>query len=130
MRVGRSLDESLRSRVFDIVSLHALKGDPKVRLTPVSDLLTLRQFLSGPGPFTFFDMPWAPVYLAVIFLLHPVLGFASTVAVVLLAALAILNNRLIRQPPVLARAVRECDCQLPDGGARQRCTGQGGGIAP
>ncbi len=98
MRVGRSLDESLRSRVFDIVSLHALKGDPKVRLTPVSDLLTLRQFLSGPGPFTFFDMPWAPVYLAVIFLLHPVLGFASTVAVVLLAALAILNNRLIRQP--------------------------------
>ncbi len=103
MRVGRSLDEGLRSRVFDIVNLHALKGDPKVRLTPVSDLLTLRQFLSGPGPFTFFDLPWAPVYLAVIFLLHPVLGLASTVAMVLLAALAILNNRLIRQPAAEAQ---------------------------
>ncbi|MEE4238801.1 MAG: type I secretion system permease/ATPase [Anderseniella sp.] len=98
MRVGRSLDENLRARVFDIVSLHALKGDPKVRLTPVNDLLTLRQFLSGPGPFSFFDMPWAPIYLAVIFMLHPVLGFASTAAVLLLGVLAIINNRLIREP--------------------------------
>ncbi len=103
MRVGRSLDENLRARVFDIVSLHALKGDPKVRLTPVNDLLTLRQFLSGPGPFSFFDMPWAPVYLAVIFMLHPVLGLASTAAVVLLAVLAIINNRLVREPAAEAQ---------------------------
>ena len=103
MRVGRSLDENLRARVFDIVSLHALKGDPKVRLTPVADLLTLRQFLSGPGPFSFFDMPWAPIYLAVIFMLHPVLGLASTVAVVLLAVLALINNRLVREPAAEAQ---------------------------
>ena len=103
MRVGRSLDESLRARVFDIVSLHALKGDPKVRLTPINDLLTLRQFLSGPGPFSFFDMPWAPIYLAVIFMLHPVLGLASTVAVILLAVLAIINNRLVREPAAEAQ---------------------------
>ncbi len=103
MRVGRSLDENLRARVFDIVSLHALKGDPKVRLTPINDLLTLRQFLSGPGPFSFFDMPWAPIYLAVIFMLHPVLGLASTVAVILLAVLAIINNRLVREPAAEAQ---------------------------
>jgi hypothetical protein len=86
------------NRAFDIVQWHALQGDPQLRLGPISDMITLRQFLAGPGPFAFFDMPWAPVYLAVIYMLHPVLGMASTVAVVLLAALAFFNNRLIRVP--------------------------------
>jgi ABC-type protease/lipase transport system fused ATPase/permease subunit len=98
MRVGRLADENLRHRAFDIVQWHALQGDPQLRLGPISDMITLRQFLAGPGPFAFFDMPWAPVYLAVIYMLHPVLGMASTVAVVLLAALAFFNNRLIRVP--------------------------------
>lgn len=98
MRVGRLADENLRHRAFDIVQWHALQGDPQLRLGPISDMITLRQFLAGPGPFSFFDMPWAPVYLAVIYMLHPVLGMASTVAVVLLAVLAFVNNRLIRVP--------------------------------
>jgi PrtD family type I secretion system ABC transporter len=98
MRVGRTLDENLRARAFDIVNWHALQGDPKVRMQPVNDVLTLRQFLSGPGPFAFFDMPWAPIYLGVIYMLHPVLGIASACAVVLLAVVAVLNNWLIREP--------------------------------
>jgi PrtD family type I secretion system ABC transporter len=98
MRVGRTLDENLRARAFDIVNWHALQGDPKVRMQPVNDVLTLRQFLSGPGPFAFFDMPWAPIYLGVIYMLHPVLGIASAGAVVLLAVVAVLNNWLIREP--------------------------------
>ncbi len=104
MRVGRTLDENLRARAFDIVNWHALQGDPKVRLQPVNDVMTLRQFLSGPGPFAFFDMPWAPVYLAVIYMLHPVLGIASAAAVVLLAIVALVNNRLIREPTGEAQA--------------------------
>ena len=98
MRIGRMLDENLRARAFDIVNWHALRGDPQVKLAPVSDVLTLRQFIAGQGPFAFFDMPWAPIYLAVVFMLHPLMGLASTAAVISLAVLAYINNRMIREP--------------------------------
>ncbi len=103
MRIGREMDEGLRARAFDMMGFHAIKGNPAVRNSPMADLLTIRQFISSPGPFAFFDMPWAPVYLAVIYLMHPWLGIASTVAVILLAVLAIINNRMMRGPSAEAQ---------------------------
>jgi ATP-binding cassette subfamily C exporter for protease/lipase len=46
----------------------------------------VRQFLSGPGPFAFLDTPWTPIYLLFIYLMHPVLGIASVIAVAILAS--------------------------------------------
>jgi PrtD family type I secretion system ABC transporter len=103
MRIGRQLDENLRGRAFDIMGFHALKGNPQVRNSPISDLLTIRQFVSSPGPFAFFDMPWAPLYLFVIYLMHPWLGLAATAAVIILTVLAIINNRLMREPSAEAQ---------------------------
>ena len=74
MRIGRRVEERLRDRVFDAVSWHALRRTPGVGSQPIQDLATIRQFLSGQGPLAFLDMPWVPVYLAVIFLMHWLLG--------------------------------------------------------
>jgi len=94
MRAAASLEESLRPRVFDVVSWHALNHTPDIRTQPTQDLALIRQFLSGPGPFAFLDLPWTPVYLFVIFLLHWWLGVAATIAVIILAILAVINNLL------------------------------------
>jgi PrtD family type I secretion system ABC transporter len=103
VQIGRQLDEGLRARAFDMMGFHAIKGNPQVRNAPISDLLTVRQFVSSPGPFAFFDMPWAPVYLFVIYLMHPWLGIAAAIAIVILSVLAVINNRIMKEPSAEAQ---------------------------
>ena len=78
-RVGLKIDRALRARVFETVLLLPLrvrKGNDG--LQPVRDLDQIRAFLSGAGPTALFDFPWLPVYLALVFLLHPLLGWFAT----------------------------------------------------
>jgi ATP-binding cassette subfamily C exporter for protease/lipase len=53
-----------------------------------SDFTQIRQFLTGSGILTFFDAPWTLIYLAVLFFLHPWLGFMALGFMTLQAALA------------------------------------------
>ena len=96
-RVARVADESLRERVFDAVAWHAVHQTPNMRSQPIQDLQTTRQFLQSPGPFALLDMPWTPVYLMVIYLMHPVLGIVSSIAVMLLVIIAFVNERVTRR---------------------------------
>jgi len=96
-RVARVADETLRERVFDAVSWHAVHQTPNMRSQPIQDLQTTRQFLQSPGPFALLDMPWTPVYLMVIYLMHPMLGIVASIAVVLLVIIAFVNERVTRR---------------------------------
>lgn len=102
-RVGQQIDEQYRLTAFNMVSHFAKQGMERVNLAPMQDLVTVRNFVSGPGPLAFLDMPWAPIYLFVIYLMHPLLGLAALCAVLLLAGLAILNHNLIATPAEAAR---------------------------
>ena len=96
-RVARNLDEQLQDPVFNAISYHAMHQTPNIRSQPAHDLGVIRQFLSGPAPFSFLDLPWAPIYLFVIFMLHWWLGLASAVAIIILGLLAVLNSVITRQ---------------------------------
>jgi PrtD family type I secretion system ABC transporter len=98
VRLGRKVEEQLRGRVFDAVTTHALRKTPGVGSQPLNDLATIRQYLSGQGPFAFFDMPWMPFYLGIIFLMHWVLGVAALAAAVIIFALALWSERATREP--------------------------------
>ncbi|MBK8176037.1 MAG: type I secretion system permease/ATPase [Rhodospirillales bacterium] len=62
------------------------------------DLIQVRAFLGGPGSTTIFDAPWTPIFLAVIWLMHPVLGMVGLGSAVVLFGLAILNEYVSRKP--------------------------------
>lgn len=96
-RVARVADESLRERVFDAVAHHAVRQTPNMRTQPIQDLQTIRQFLQSPGPFALLDMPWTPIYLLIIYMMHNVLGIVSTIAMVLLVLITFLNERVTRR---------------------------------
>ncbi|RMN39492.1 ABC transporter ATP-binding protein [Pseudomonas cannabina] len=78
----------------------------------LGDLSFIRQFLTGPALFAFFDAPWFPVYLAVIFLFDPWLGVLASVGTVLLVALACLNEWLTRKPLAEASGYSQQSAQL------------------
>ncbi len=97
-RVGRHVEEKLRPRVFDATAKMALYRVPGMGSQPLSDLATIRQFISGQGPLAFLDMPWVPAYLFIVFMLHVWLGIAGLIAAIIIFCLALLTERSTRTP--------------------------------
>jgi ATP-binding cassette subfamily C protein len=98
VRIGRRVEERLRNRVFNVVTALSLQRANISGSQPVSDLTTMRQYLAGPGPLAFLDMPWVPVYMIVVFLLHWVLGVASLFAAGAILIVALMSELRTRTP--------------------------------
>ena len=93
VRVGKSLEALLSERVFSAsFKANALQANPQPAKA-FGDLLELRQFLTGHGVISFLDAPWTPIYIAVLFLLHPFLGWVALVFALFQAALAWWGHR-------------------------------------
>lgn len=104
LRSGRSLDEAMSPRVFRILVRLPLLA-PGARVQPLQDLDQVRSFLSGVGPAALFDLPWMPLYLAICFLFHPLIGLAAAAGGLLLVALTLLTEALMRAPAREAAAL-------------------------
>lgn len=100
---GQRLDAVLSSRVFHASFESNLQQPGAASTRAFGDLVQLRQFLTGQGVFAFFDTPWAPVYVAVLFLLHPVLGWAAIGFALVQAALVWFGHRKAVAPAEQAR---------------------------
>jgi len=87
------MEQQLRSRVFNATFTSALlSGNGANSGQPLTDLSNLRQFLTGTGLFAFFDAPWFPIYVAIMFLFHPWFGVVAIVAGIAMVGLAWVNE--------------------------------------
>src|SRR5262245_60683758 len=69
-RASVRLDRLLAGRVMSaIIDGAANLGGSRSQL--LRDFDTFRQFITGMGIHAIFDLPWAPIYIAITFLLHP-----------------------------------------------------------
>jgi len=89
-RAGVHFDRLIHQRVF-AAAVSARERDT-IRSQPLRDLDTLRQFISSSGVQALLDLPWFPIYLFAIFLLHPVLGLFTIGVAAILIALALANE--------------------------------------
>ncbi|MCP2020000.1 UNVERIFIED_ORG: ATP-binding cassette subfamily C protein EexD [Pseudomonas reinekei] len=106
VRVSTRLDVLLGRDVYRASFKRALdSGGQDASAQPLSDLTGLRQFMSGNGLFAFFDAPWLPIYVAVLFLFHPWYGWTAIGCAVILLALAWINEQSTGK--VLAEANKE-----------------------
>jgi ATP-binding cassette subfamily C exporter for protease/lipase len=109
---GVRFDERLGTRIFNasfeshLSDPNGSKGQTAANRSPArsfNDLLQLRQFLTGNGIFAFFDVPWVPIYIAVCFFLHPLIGWLSVLFALIQLSMAWLSHRLSARPAEAAQ---------------------------
>jgi ATP-binding cassette subfamily C exporter for protease/lipase len=118
---GLRLDDDLSSRVFNATFDHRLASANAPGARPqrsFSDLLLLRQFITGNGAFAFFDLPWVPIYLVVMFVLHPVLGWASLIFALVQMAMAGFGHQRTLRPTEAAQQAQTDEFQFVQGKLR------------
>ncbi len=98
VRVGAKFDMQLNKRVYTAAFEQNLKRAGGSAGQSLSDLTTLRQFLTGNALFAFMDAPWFPVYLAVIFFFDVSLGFFALGGTIILVILAYVNEKVSHKP--------------------------------
>jgi ATP-binding cassette subfamily C exporter for protease/lipase len=98
VRAGVRLDALLGTRVFNASFEANLAPSGVSPARAFGDLIQIRQFLTGNGILAFFDTPWTPVYMAVLFILHPMLGFLSLFFAAVQGALAWFGHRTTVAP--------------------------------
>ncbi len=91
---GRSLDRRLSRTGLATVLRDAAAPSARPDSDVLRDIAQLRSFLAGSGIQALFDAPWLPIYLAVIALMHPLLGLTAALGAGLLAGLAVLTEKL------------------------------------
>jgi ATP-binding cassette subfamily C protein EexD len=83
-------DTMLGPRIHDAIFARTLStAGRQASAQPLEDLDRVRQFLTGPGLFALLDAPWVPVYVALMFVFHPWMGWAAVASIVALAALTV-----------------------------------------
>lgn len=113
VRLGVRLDNALSTRVFN-ASFEANAWQANRQPTRAfTDLLELRQFLTGHGVLAFLDAPWTLIYLSVLFVLHPTLGLVACIFAVAQGALAWWGHRRALEPAkALQQAQQDSHQQL------------------
>jgi ATP-binding cassette subfamily C protein EexD len=88
------LESSLRDPLSKAGFMGTLvTGNPNGATQAMSDLLALRQFITGSGAFAIMDAPWTLVYIGVMFMFHPMFGIAAFISAVIMILLAVITQK-------------------------------------
>lgn len=105
VQAGLRMDANLNERVLSAAFRLNLRQTGANAGQALGDLTTVRQFLTGNGLLAFFDAPWVPIFIIVIFLLHPMLGWVSLAGGLLLIGLTYLTEWATHKPLESANGV-------------------------
>jgi len=96
-RAAARFDAALSGPAFNAAVDAARISSSQAGETPIKDLKTLRQTIGSQALLSFFDAPFAPIFLVLVFMLHWVLGVVSLLGAATLVTLAVMNERQTRK---------------------------------
>ena len=106
-RIGAWMEETVAPEGFARAVESQLRGRP-YRMEALRDLAVCRGYVASPGALALYDLPWVPIFLLVIFALHPMLGVVALLGAALLLGLTILSefatSKLLRESNSAAMA--------------------------
>ena len=97
VRIGNKIDLELNQLLYDKIFERAKINPGKVSSSPISDLTKLRQYITGNGIFAFFDAPWFPIYLFVMYIFNEKLAYFTVFAAIVILTITIVNERTTKK---------------------------------
>src|SRR5690606_37022192 len=97
VRAGMRVDSALSTPLFSRVVTSSLAQPGGRSEFALMDVDRLREFLTGAGLIALCDVPWTPVFLAVCFVFHPLLGWVATGGALVIFILALLNEFMTKK---------------------------------
>lgn len=97
VQVGFWLDQQIGGDVLGASIMRSLGRGRRPSVQGLRDLATLRGFLTGSGLLPILDVPWTPIFIAVIFMLHPLIGWMTIAGALMLFGLAVINEVATRR---------------------------------
>jgi len=95
-KIARWWDQSVHSDLL-VAIIQTARSKGTSHAHAINDLVTIRQFVGGPGVLPFFDGPWMPLFMLAIAMIHPWLGIVAVIAAILLFIIAGINDRVTRK---------------------------------
>ena len=96
-RVGYRIDSELMIHAQKMRIVQGLNAG-KSKFQPVNDLSRVRQFIGSAGTIAFFDLPWVPIFIGVVFIMHPWLGWLTVGGVIVITLFTVANEILTKKP--------------------------------
>jgi len=94
---GHTLYRNMRKPLYDAMIRSCVVDPARAYRSGLQDLGLLQSYCSTPAVYALFDVPWAPFYLALIYLFHPVLGVVATLGALAMAGLNIVQELLVKE---------------------------------
>ena len=92
IRVASWIERQMGAEILARSIASALEHGGAPSVQGLRDINALRGFLTGPAIFPILDAPWSPIFLVVVFLMHPWLGLLSLAGAIVLFVLALVNE--------------------------------------
>ena len=114
-RIGARLQAELDKRVFEAALTRASTApDDPLAASAQRDLEALQRFWISPVASALMDLPWSPLFLAAIFIFHPMLGLLALLGGAVLVALAIANQAVAKTPILRANSANVAAERMAD----------------
>ncbi len=97
-RLAARFELSVGAPVLGAAMQRRVQGESEAGENLVEDVNGFREFISGTTLTAFFDAPWIPIYLLVLYVLHPFLGLLGLIGALTLTTMALINNARAREP--------------------------------
>ena len=101
--LGARIEKSVNDKLFNTSFKDRLSVEVKNPVSYLDDLTVVRQWLTGAAVFSIFDLPWVPLYVCIMFIMHPILGYVSLALILVLIVFGLYFAKVLGNQDELLR---------------------------